>query len=181
MENNSGYRMAMCIHSAPSEAASPSAPPGPVWARIRAGQVTCEAKPGFDLNLTKDPSWNGGTVDPKFPETPFCRHLCSNFVRASKTREIAYRYTGCVTLSSGWFFLIGGATGAVRVAIAKRFFESDFTISEYVITDEQRKAAVHITPVQRWLIVLACVGVAIIGCFLIQHDANWNPFPHLRD
>jgi hypothetical protein len=80
-----------------------------------------------------------------------------------------------------WFFLIRGATGAVRVAIAKRFFEPDFTISVYVITDEQRKAAVHITPVQRWLIVLACIGVAIIGCFLIQHDANWNPFPHLRD
>ena len=90
-------------------------------------------------------------------------------------------YTGCVTLSSGWFFLIGGATGAVRVAIAKRFFESDFANSEGVITDEQRKTPVHITPVQRWLIVLACIGVAIIGCFLIQHDGNWNPFPHLRD
>jgi|ERR1700722_13420009 hypothetical protein len=114
------------------------------------------------------------------PIIPFCKHSCSNFVRA-KTRKIADRYTGCVTLSSGWVFLIGGATGAVRVAIAKRFFEFDLANSEGVIIDEQRKTPVHITPVQRWLIVLAYIGVAIIGCFLIQHDGNWNPFPHLRD
>jgi hypothetical protein len=38
--------------------------------------------------------------------------------------------------------------------------------------DDQRKTPVQITVVQRWLIVLACTGVAIIGCFLIQHDGN---------
>jgi hypothetical protein len=65
-----------------------------------------------------------------------------------------------VTLSSGWFFLIGGVTGAIRVAIAKRFFQSDFANSEFIITDEQRKTPVNITPMQRWLIVLACIGNA---------------------
>jgi hypothetical protein len=57
-------------------------------------------------------------------------------LRSGKPRrsDIADRYTGSVTLSSGWFFLIGGAAGAVRVAIAKRFFESDFANHEFVIT-----------------------------------------------
>ena len=84
-------------------------------------------------------------------------------------------------LSPGWFFLIGGAIGAVRVAIAKSFFESDFANLDGVITDEQRKTPVHITRARRWLIVLACLAVATVGCFLIHHDGNWNPFPHLFD
>lgn len=79
-------------------------------------------------------------------------------------------------ISIGWFCLVGGVVGAIRVAIAKKFFKSDFASREGVITEEDYKTEVQITPMKRWIIVGVCVAIAVFGMFKIQQDQNWNPF-----
>jgi hypothetical protein len=79
-------------------------------------------------------------------------------------------------LSVGWFCLVGGTVGAFRVAIAKKFFKSDFANMEGVITEEDRKTEVQISHLKRWSIVGICTLLAVFGVFKIQQDRNWNPF-----
>jgi hypothetical protein len=79
-------------------------------------------------------------------------------------------------ISVGWYCLAGGIWGAIKVAIAKRFFKADFANLEGVITEEDRRTEVTITPMKRWLIVVICAALAILGVLWIQHDNNWNPF-----
>ena len=47
---------------------------------------------------------------------------------------------------------------------------------EGVITEEDYKTEVHITPKKRWIIVGVCMLIAAFGVFRIQQDRNWNPF-----
>ena len=86
-------------------------------------------------------------------------------------------------ISVGWFCVIGGVVGAVRVAIARKFSRSDFANMESVITDEDYKTEVKITPMKRWIIVGVCVIISVFGVFRIQQDHNGthsNPeSPHL--
>ena len=79
-------------------------------------------------------------------------------------------------ISVGWFSLVGGAVGAFRVAIAKKFFKSDFANMEGVITEEDYKTEVPISPLKRWIIVGICILLAVFGLIKIQQDRNWNPF-----
>lgn len=81
-------------------------------------------------------------------------------------------------VSVGWFCLVGGVWGAVKIARAKKLYRSDFKNLEGVITEEDRKTEVTLTPLQRWAIVVCCAGLAAIGLFVIEHDHNWNPFLH---
>jgi hypothetical protein len=81
-----------------------------------------------------------------------------------------------VNISLGWFCLLGGALGAFRVATAKKFYKSDFANQEGVITEEERKTEVTLTPLMRWMIVAVCIAVAIYGGIRIQDDHAWNPF-----
>ncbi len=79
-------------------------------------------------------------------------------------------------ISVGWYCLVGGIWGSIKVATAKRFFKSDFASQEGVITEEDRRIEVTMTPMKRWLIVVTCAALAIFGVLWIQHDSNWNPF-----
>ena len=79
-------------------------------------------------------------------------------------------------MSLGWFCLLGGALGAFKVATAKKFYKSDFANQEGVITEEERKTEVTLSPLTRWAIVVVCIAVAIYGGIRIQDDHAWNPF-----
>lgn len=81
-----------------------------------------------------------------------------------------------MNISLGWFCLIGGALGAFRVSTTKKFYKSDFANKDGVITDEERKTEVMLSPLMRWAIVVVCSAVAIYGGIRIQHDQAWNPF-----
>jgi hypothetical protein len=81
-----------------------------------------------------------------------------------------------VNLSLGWFCLLGGVLGAFRVATAKKFYKSDFANQDGVITEEERKTEVLMTPLIRWLVVAVCILVAVYGGIRIQDDHAWNPF-----
>jgi hypothetical protein len=81
-----------------------------------------------------------------------------------------------VNISLGWFCLLGEALGAFRVATAKKFYKSDFANQEGVITEEEQKTEVTLTPLMRWMIVGVCIAVAIYGGIPIQDDHAWNPF-----
>jgi hypothetical protein len=81
-----------------------------------------------------------------------------------------------VDISLGWFCLLGGVIGALRVATARKFYKSDFANQEGIITEEERKTEVTLTPLLRWMIVAACIALAIVGGIRIQNDHGWNPF-----
>jgi hypothetical protein len=81
-----------------------------------------------------------------------------------------------MNLSVGWFCLVGGAVGAFRTAIAKKFYRSDFANQEGVITEADRTTEVPMTHLKRWLLVGICILVAVFGVLLIQKDHGWNPF-----
>ena len=75
-----------------------------------------------------------------------------------------------------WFCLIGGAIGAFRTATAKQFYRSDFVNQDGIITDEDRKTLVRVTPLKRWIGVAICTLIAIYGGVQIQKNRAWNPF-----
>jgi hypothetical protein len=43
-----------------------------------------------------------------------------------------------MSLSAGWFWLLGGVIGAIRNATVKKFYKSDFD-TEFVGAEEDRK------------------------------------------
>jgi uncharacterized membrane protein YdcZ (DUF606 family) len=67
----------------------------------------------------------------------------------------------------GWFCLVGGVLGAVRVATAKKFFKSDFANSEGGIDKDDYTTEVAVTPVKRWIIVGICLAVAAFVIYRI--------------
>jgi hypothetical protein len=73
-----------------------------------------------------------------------------------------------MNISAGWFLLAGGVVGAIGNATAKRFFKSDFQNLDGVISEEDRRAVVPVTKIQRLLLVVICVLLAIVGVVLIQ-------------
>jgi hypothetical protein len=77
-------------------------------------------------------------------------------------------------LSLGWLLFLGGALGTVRVLRAKTFSWANEV--DTVVTEEDRKREVPMTPVKRWVLVTICLLLAIIGAVLIQRQHNWNPF-----
>ena len=79
-------------------------------------------------------------------------------------------------ISVGWVLFVGGLMSAIGVATAKRFLKSDFANSDGVISEEDYKTEVTLTPMRRWLILAICIVIAVIGVFWIQHDNDWNPF-----
>jgi cell division protein FtsL len=79
-------------------------------------------------------------------------------------------------ISVGWFLFVGGFLSAIGVATAKKFLKSDFANSDGVISEEDYKTEVTLTPQRRSLIVAICIVIAVTGVFWIQHDNNWNPF-----
>ena len=84
-----------------------------------------------------------------------------------------------MTLSVNWFnwaCLIGGTIGAVRIATAKQFYKSDFTNQDGVITDEDRKTLVRMTPLRRWVLVAICVLIAILGQCKSMEIMDGTPF-----
>lgn len=84
-----------------------------------------------------------------------------------------------MVISSGWFCLVGGVLGAMRVATAKKFFRSDFANSDGVLNEEDYRTEVRVTSARRWIIVGISALIAVVGVILVQHDHNWNPF-HTR-
>ena len=82
-----------------------------------------------------------------------------------------------MSLSAGWFVLVGGAIGAYRCATTSKFYRSDFANKvDCVVTEEDRQTEVRITRPVRWLLVALCVLAAGVGEILIQSAHNWNPF-----
>jgi hypothetical protein len=81
-----------------------------------------------------------------------------------------------MNLTVGWFCLVGGAVGAIRIATAKRFYRSDFANQDGVITEADRETEFSMTPLRRWFLVGICILIAVFGLFLIQRDHGWNPF-----
>jgi hypothetical protein len=81
-----------------------------------------------------------------------------------------------MNLSGGWFCLIGGIVGMIRVAIAKKFYKSDFANQEGVIAEKDYRTEVQMTPLKQWVIIGVCIVIAVIGVIIITQDHNWNPF-----
>jgi hypothetical protein len=81
-------------------------------------------------------------------------------------------------LSLGWLLLLGGALGTIRILRAKTF--SWMNDVDTVITEEDRKREVPMTPFRRWTLVLICLLLTIVGAILIQRKHNWNPFARCR-
>jgi hypothetical protein len=81
-----------------------------------------------------------------------------------------------MNLSFGWPLLVGGVIGVVRCATAKKFFKSDFQNFDGMICDEDRRAEVHVSSLQRWLLVVLCAILAAGGAVLIERAHNWKPF-----
>jgi hypothetical protein len=82
-----------------------------------------------------------------------------------------------MNLSFGWPLLVAGLLSAVRCATAKKFFKSDFQNTvDAVIREEDRRAEVHVSAVQRWLLVALGLTVAAVGAVLIQRAHDWKPF-----
>jgi hypothetical protein len=81
-----------------------------------------------------------------------------------------------MSISFGWFCLVGGVLGAARVATAKKFFRSDFANSDGVVNEGDYTTEIRLTVVRRWMIVAVCAVIAVVGALMIQHDNNWNPF-----
>ncbi len=81
-----------------------------------------------------------------------------------------------VNLSLGWFCFLGGIIGAFRVATARKLYKSDFANQDGVITAEERKTEVPMTLLMRWVLVAACILIAVYGGMRIKDDHAWNPF-----
>jgi hypothetical protein len=79
-------------------------------------------------------------------------------------------------VSIGWYCLLGGLWGAIGTAATKKFHRSDFANSEGIITKDDFKVEVPMTPRKRWIIVGICTIIALAGILKIQSDHNWNPF-----
>lgn len=81
-----------------------------------------------------------------------------------------------MNITPGWFLLVGGVVGAVRMIFARKFFQSDFANLDGVITEKQYKTEIHVTSRRRFLITFGCMFLAAIGAYLIERRHNWNPF-----
>ena len=75
-------------------------------------------------------------------------------------------------VSPGWVCLLGGISGIVTSSLAKTF---SWKNSEFLETEEDRKAETPMTPLKRSLIIGICLAIATYGVFRIQRDHNWNP------
>jgi hypothetical protein len=81
-----------------------------------------------------------------------------------------------MNLSFGWPLLIFGVIGAFRNATAKRYFRSDFANLDGQVTEEDRRTEVHVSTLQRWLLVVLCLIMAVAGAIVIQRAHDWKPF-----
>jgi hypothetical protein len=77
----------------------------------------------------------------------------------------------------GWPLLVAGLLSAFGCATTKKFFKSDFQNTvDTNVSEEDRRAEVQVSIVQRWLLVALGLLVAAAGASLIHRTHNWNPF-----
>jgi hypothetical protein len=82
-----------------------------------------------------------------------------------------------MALSFGWPLLVAGLLCAFSCATAKKFFKSDFQNTvDNDVSEEDRRTEVHVSVLQRWLLVALGMILAVAGAFLIQRAHNWKPF-----
>lgn len=75
-------------------------------------------------------------------------------------------------VSPGWVCLVLGISGIVTSSVAKTF---SWKNTEFLSTEEDRKAETPMTPLKRSTIIGICLAIATYGAFRIQQDHNWNP------
>jgi hypothetical protein len=75
-------------------------------------------------------------------------------------------------ISFGWWLMVGGVLGAIRVLRARTFSWRNEV--DCVVTDQDRAANGSMTPVRRWILVGICVVIIVTGVVVVQMQHNWN-------
>lgn len=71
--------------------------------------------------------------------------------------------------------MIGGALGACGIATRKKFYRSDFSNLDGVVTEEDRTTEVQVNLKAKRLLIAICIVIFLLGISLIERDHNWNP------